>query len=208
MKKFVALFLALLMVMALTACGGGADSSSETALDENENSAAFEQNEESSEEAEETTRPAEKSQEVSIGDTVSTDWIEFTLNEITYTSYWGPNGEKNKAVSSENVCANAFYTVKNIGKKAFNSVTAAWVVLDYDNGYTYNQQETCHKSLKGGAYYVGTWDDIPPLTDAVDQVCYFEIPQQIQEDSEHSLHINVTLKYEDGTEETFVYVIR
>ena len=171
-------------------------------------SAAIEQNEESSEEAEETTQPAEELQEFSIGDTVSTDWIEFTLNEITYSSYWGPNGEKNKSVASGNVCANAFYTVKNIGKKAFMSIAAAWLVLDYDNGYTYNQQDTYHKSLKGGASYVGTWDDIPPLTDAVDQVCYFEIPQLIQEDTEHSLHINVTLKYEDGAEETFVYVIR
>ena len=117
MKKFVALFLALLMVMVLTACGGGADSSSETAPDDNESSAAIEQNEESSEEAEETTQPAEELQEFSIGDTVSTDWIEFTLNEITYSSYWGPNGEKNKSVASGNVCASAFYTVKNIGKK-------------------------------------------------------------------------------------------
>jgi hypothetical protein len=213
MKKTISLLLAFLMVLSLAACGGEKKdetgvSNGETESDAQASADASTAEEPPAPEAKESAAEEEEPQVFEMGNTVTTDWVAFTLNDLTYTDYWGPNGDKNKSISAGNVCANAFYTVENVGKKAFNSANAAWLVLDYDNGYNYPEQDTYHKSLQGGNSYVGTWDDILPLTNTVEQVTYFEIPEAIKEDTEHTLHINVTLKYEDGTEETFIYAIR
>ena len=232
MKKTIAILMVLAVMVSLIACGSEAANTSQTsaAVKEETEDAAAETKEESveaepeepevTEAAEEETVPealeenvedpeielSEEVHEYALGDTVSTDWREFTLNDYSFTSFWGPNGEKNKSVSSGNVCMNVFFTVKNIGKKAFNTVNVVWMQADYNEGYLFDLKDTYHG--RGQGSYVANSLDIQPLTDAMGFVSYFEVPKEIEEDSEHPLHVNVTLKYEDGTTETFVYVIR
>lgn len=180
MKKIIALLLVSLMAICLLcACGSGKDGASNTS----------------------------KTAEYKMGDTVSTDSVEFTLDDLTYSEYWDPNGDfVCKFMGDGNVCANVYFKVKNLGKEAIYSHTAAMLVLDYDNGYTYKTGDVYHKSSNGD--YVANYEELVPLSDAEELVGYFEIPITIQDDTEHSLHINVTIYNSEGEEETFVYVIR
>lgn len=188
MKKLLSLVLAALMLLSFAACSGSNGNGGQTANG--------------------TQKPTE-AKEYRIGQTVKTDKIEFTLTKIDYTNYIGTNGSGND-VASGNVCLSAYYTVKNIGKTKMTfstmfGVRNADVVVDYDDGYTF---ESVGSRIKEGSVYAYHSQDILPLSDAKEIVTFFEAPKAIQEETRKSLHINVTLTYEDGTQEVFVYVIR
>lgn len=144
MKKLIALFLAMVMCLSLAACGNEPTNSGNPQADNG------------------TTAPNENIQYYKLGDTVSTDIFEFTLNAAEFTialnnvndddrytpkAYNPQDDADNPYVAPVGHTYAAFsYTVSNLNRASCEFHNGSFATVKYD-GKTYN-------SLEEGAYFL------------------------------------------------------
>ena len=210
MKNFVALLLALVMVLSLAACGG--------------NSA---------------TPASESIVELSVGDTATTDKMEFILKRcefteiVDYATHLGTEfrdlendphllpleqskvGLGYQSASEGNILISITFTLSNVGKEAFSDYPK--LTIDYDNGYTFESTKfECrtynnewgnvykNKYLTGGNDYI----TIQPLSEAREVRGYFDVPLDTQKNADKELKLIVPLENADGTIIEYIYNLR
>lgn len=125
MKKFIALILALVLCLSLCACGGGNNTP-------------------------ETTEATEPSiVKFAVGETASTEVIEFTLDSVEFADHLSltPGDEYLTPIAADasgglipnegKIFACFSFTVKNIGKVELWSTAYRAMNLVYSDGYTF-----------------------------------------------------------------------
>lgn len=198
MKKILAILLAAIMVLSFAGCGA------ETEVSE-----------------EEITEPVEEivPEEVfySLGDTVKTESIEFTLDEFDFHKclsnvgdayYLDPLEEDDMWYNSKNpyyaddehIMVRISFTYKNIGKTSIGTIDDYAFCLEYGDGYVFDTFSAQTKNDNGE--YSFSWD-VEPLTDALNGRGAEKVPIAVMENTEEQLILIVKL---DGQE--FKYKIR
>ena len=186
MKKAITLLLAAVMALSLTACGGNDGNTTTPSGGDSTPTAATTQ--------EETTTPSEtptiepEQQILKIGETVSTDVVEFTLTSVKLSQYLisrittTPSGSilavvnedyylpsDSQTTTTANSSTNASdghtfvsfeYTVKFLGKQS----TLFWYLVhmmevDYDDGFVFSSYPSSPSELGGlGSFYLRASD--------------------------------------------------
>ena len=205
MKKILAILLAAIMVLSFAGCGA------ETEVSE-----------------EEITEPVEEivPEEVfySLGDTVKTESIEFTLDEFDFykclsnvgdENCYNPIAEDDESAwlyyrssnpynaDDDHIMARISFTYKNIGKTAIHNISgieSGHFFIEYGDGYSFGSFSTATKNSDGDYAY---GFDIEPLSDAVNGRGALKVPIAVMENTEEQLLLIVKL---DGQE--FKYKIR
>ena len=198
MKKLLAILFAAIMILSFAGCG------TETEVSE-----------------EEITEPVEEivPEEVfySLGDTVKTESIEFTLDEFDFYKclsnvgdayYLDPLEEDDMWYNSKNpyyaddehIMVRISFTYKNIGKTSIGTIDDYAFCLEYGDGYIFDTFSAQTKNDNGE--YSFSWD-VEPLTDALNGRGAEKVPIAVMENTEEQLLVIVKL---DGQE--FKYKIR
>ncbi len=152
-RRTLALFLAALMALSLTACGG---SSSESVP------------------AEQAVLDSAKN--LSVGETAKTDLAEFTLNKcefatilgLDYSDWLQPTYSKGLSSGSDKIYVYLSYTVKNLAKEQASGFDFTNIVVDYNEGYLYEDGVFANipkYSSKAGVSEVGM-ASIDPLAES------------------------------------------
>lgn len=152
-RRTLALFLAALMALSLTACGG---SSSESVP------------------AEQAVLDSAKT--LSVGETAKTDLAEFTLNKcefatilgLDYSDWLQPTYSKGLSSGSDKIYVYLSYTVKNLAKEQASGFDFTNIVVDYNEGYLYEDGVFANipkYSSKAGVSEVGM-ASIDPLAES------------------------------------------
>lgn len=221
-RKFVIISLAAAIAMGLPGCGtDGENASTEAAQEqtsketenetpgtEAEEPAEETETEEQSEEETETEEVTEEAQEeipaIQVGETVTTENFEFTLNKVElsydilpddtsgfYTHYPAESGQVYIHLDAD---------IKNTQKQNLYCDEIYEVVADYNNGYTYNGHPIVDDATTGFTYANITGID-PLQTLGVHYL--IECPEEV-ETSQNPLFITITMN--DDSE--YRYVIR
>ncbi|MBQ4118725.1 MAG: hypothetical protein IJD08_07035 [Oscillospiraceae bacterium] len=198
MKKILTILLAAIMVLSFAGCG------TETEVP-----------------AEEITEPMEEivPEEVfySLGDTVKTESIEFTLDEFDFhkclsnvgdADYMNPleegdtwyNSKNPYYADDEHIMVRISFTYKNIGKTSIETLPDYIFCLEYSDGYTFDEFGVQTKNADGDYSFI--WD-IEPLSDALNGRGAVKVPIVVMENTEEPIVLIIKL----GGQE-FKYKIR
>ena len=198
MKKMICMLLALAMMFTFAACGAETEAPEENVPEEIVPEEVF----------------------YSLGDTVSTESIEFTLDEFDFHKclsnvgdgdYLNPLSEDDIWYNSKNpyyaddehIMVRISFTYKNIGKTTIDPISglSSYVFsLEYSDGYTFGEFGTASKNSDGQYASMG---DIEPLSNAVNGRGAVKVPIVVMENTEEPIVLIVKL---DGQE--FKYKIR
>ncbi len=159
-----------------------------------------------------------------VGDTVSTDILEFTLTGFDYVYHLDPKTYSEKADNSggsigpgkDMVFANPEYSIKNIAKESIKSVEVVVFSVDYNDGYKYGMSDGNMCYIVDAPGVLWKWADkgvgqgasmtISPLSSETYQA-YIPANALIDTDTESPLLLLVTLATSSGTKD-FVFQIR
>lgn len=219
-RKFVVLSLSIFTAIGLAGCGANVENqATEAAQEEVETEAAETETdnpEEESTEAAETEAETEEETEavteevqeeipaIQIGETVTTENFEFTLNKVElsydvlpddtssfYTHYPAESGQVYIHLDAD---------IKNTQKQNLNCDEIYEVVADYNSGYTYDGQPVVDDASTGFTYANITQID-PLQTLGVHYL--IECPEEV-ETSQNPLVVTITM----NDESQYQYVIR
>lgn len=222
MKKLLALMLAAALALSLVACGGGSGAG-DTNTPSTGNGDTTSTDTSGGGGDSETSEP----QGLAIGETAATDKIEFTLNNVLFSSsvvayetddYLLPvkddyDGEVITAKDG-NILISISCTIKNIGKvkttgpsrplpngysmSAISDIKAL-IDIDYNGGYIFTGSEY---APYGAIWTENGWNGysttiIEPLTDAKEYRCCFSVPKEVMENEDLSLNLVIYLPASD-----------
>ena len=186
---FISVIVVITMCLSLCACN---DTSNTGSNDANSN-------EETSPAVEKQTTPS-----ISIGETVTTDDFEFTLNKVKLSYNVEPDNPPSYysyyAAEDGQVYIYINASVKNLSKHDIQCDDIYSVTADYDNGYTYQGFNIITDT--DGDFTYANINVINPLQ-TLGVHCLVDCPEEI-ETSEKPLFI--TVKFRDGSE--YLYNIR
>ena len=188
MKKFLALLLAMVMVLALAACGGGGDTSAPKEEDPPAPTTDVppeeEPKDEEPEEPAEPEPPAADFQQVSVGETITLDFVELVIGEPSY----GEQLKENTSVSKDSK-ENLFYflpvTLVNLGGEAVSLTNSTMVKITFDDKYSY----------EGNALNFGS--EVLPMADT-ETFFYAEVPPRLLENFEK---VDIQFGFTNGFED-------
>lgn len=188
MKKFLALLLAMVMVLALAACGGGGDTPAPKEEDPPAPTTDVppeeEPKDEEPEEPAEPEPPAADFQQVSVGETITLDFVELVIGEPSY----GEQLKENTSVSKDSK-ENLFYflpvTLVNLGGEAVRLTNSTMVKITFDDKYSY----------KGYALNFGS--EVLPMADT-ETFFYAEVPPRVLENFEK---VDIQFGFTNGFED-------
>lgn len=200
MKKTISLLMALVLCLSLCACGGESNTSS----------------------ADNTPT----AQELSIGDIITTDIIEFSLTRVEFadqlkhttfstgqqpdTEYMLPTTEyqSNKTfVADEGYTFLSYsYSLKYTGKEEIEVETAMGISADYNNGYTFEVWSDAYM----WSNYISIDGDtkLKPLDPPGEGRGCMKVPEEVSTNSTVPLKINISIPNGDGSTTDAVYIIR
>lgn len=159
-----------------------------------------------------------------IGDTVSTDMLEFTLTGFDFVYHLDPKTYVEKdsiaggsiGAGSDMVFANPEYTVKNIAKGTIKAVESVVFTVDYNDGYQYGMSDGNMCYIVDSPGIVWKWADkgvgqgasmtISPLS-SEGYDAYIPANTLIDTDTEAPLLLIVSLASTAGTQD-FIFQIR
>ena len=215
MKKVLSLLLAFVMCLSLCACGGG---NTDASVDDETTAPT-------------TEAPVDKDdvsteKEYSLGDTITTDIIEFSLTRVefadqlkyaTFSTGEQPDAEymlpttepqSNKTfVADEGYTFLSYsYSLKYTGKEEIEVETAMGISADYNNGYTFDVWSDAYM----WSNYVSIDGDtkLKPLDPLGEGRGCMKVPEEVSTNSAAPLKINVSIPNGDGTTTDAVYIIR
>lgn len=198
MRKVLVLMLTAALALSLVACGGGGGTGDTTA----------------------------DMKELTLGDTITTDIIEFSLTRVefanqlkyaTFSTSKKPDAEymlpttepqSNKAfVADEGYTLLSYsYSLKYIGKEEIEVKTAMGISADYNDGYTF---EVWSDAYMWGDYISIDGDTkLKPLDPQGEGRGFMKVPEEVATNEEAALIINVSIPNKDGTTRDAVYIIR
>lgn len=144
-------------------------------------------------ETETTTEKVSEMQEISLGDTITSDFIEFTLNKVELSYDVMPDNPpsfySHYAADPGQVYIHVDADVKNIAKQNLSCDEIYTVTADYDNGYTYSGFSVVEET-DGDFTYANITSIIPLQTLGIHNLV--NCPQEI-ETSDKPLFIIITL---------------
>ena len=188
MKKFLALLLAMVMVLALAACGGGGDTSAPKEKDPPAPTTDVppeeEPKDEEPEEPAEPEPPAADFQQVSVGETITLDFVELVIGEPSY----GEQLKENTSVSKDSK-ENLFYflpvTLVNLGGEAVSLTNSTMVKITFDDKYSYE------------GYALNFGSEVLPMADT-ETFFYAEVPPRVLENFEK---VDIQFGFTNGFED-------
>ena len=188
MKKFLALLLAMVMVLALAACGGGGDTSAPKEEDPPAPTTDVppeeEPKDEEPEEPAEPEPPAADFQQVSVGETITLDFVELVIGEPSY----GEQLKENTSVSKDSK-ENLFYflpvTLVNLGGEAVSLTNSTMVKITFDDKYSYE------------GYALNFGSEVLPMADT-ETFFYAEVPPRVLENFEK---VDIQFGFTNGFED-------
>lgn len=139
-----------------------------------------------------------------IGDTVTTDIIEFTLNEFNFERYYSNKDEKYAVVNC---------SLKNIGKTKIDNSTTVKVSNGSTVTYASSIESIMRINYNDGFLFdestniFGTTWDLEPLSPAQTYEAAYSVPQEIIDNTSAPLILEVFLP-NNGTTEMYSYRIR
>ena len=205
MKKFLAIIFAMITVLGFSACGTEQEPPVEEVIV-----------------PEEEIVPEEVC--YSLGDTVKTESIEFTLDEFDFYKCLSNVGDENcynpvaeydesawlyyrssnqYNADDDHIIVRISFTYKNIGKTAIDNISgieSGHFFIEYGDGYSFGSFSTATKNSDGDYAY---GFEIEPLSDAVNGRGALKVPIAVMENTEEQLILAVQL---EGQE--FKYKIR
>lgn len=141
MKKLLAVYIIMLAVLF---CGCGANSTERPAASAAKSGVA--------ENAADSGEPTETA--LSLGESVVTDMVEFTLNGIEFQEYAPCRNGKKLYASDDNIFASLDLTIKNVSGEKMSVHYLLDAELDYNNGFIYNTRDNPSVLLDDdGDYY-------------------------------------------------------
>lgn len=198
MKKLLVLMLSMMFMMSLAACD------SESSKNNNES----------------TTN------ELSIGDTLNSDMIEFTLTRVEFADqlkyasfstgtppdpeYMLPTDEpqSNKTFVADDgyTMLSYSYTLKYTGKEEIEVDTAMGITAIYDDGYTFDVWSDAYM----WSDYISIDGDtkLKPLDPQGEGRGCMKVPDEVADNTNKSLKITVSIPNSDGSTIDAVYTIR
>lgn len=188
MKKFLALLLAMVMVFALAACGGGGDTPAPKEEDPPAPTTDVppeeEPKDEEPEEPAEPEPPAADFQQVSVGETITLDFVELVIGEPSY----GEQLKENTSVSKDSK-ENLFYflpvTLVNLGGEAVSLTNSTMVKITFDDKYSYE------------GYALNFGSEVLPMADT-ETFFYAEVPPRVLENFEK---VDIQFGFTNGFED-------
>lgn len=188
MKKFLALLLAMVMVFALAACGGGGDTPAPKEDDPPAPTTDVPPEEdpkdEEPEEPAEPEPPAADFQQVSVGETITLDFVELVIGEPSY----GEQLKENTSVSKDSK-ENLFYflpvTLVNLGGEAVRLTNSTMVKITFDDKYSYE------------GYALNFGSEVLPMADT-ETFFYAEVPPRVLENFEK---VDIQFGFTNGFED-------
>lgn len=121
---------------------------------------------------------------INVGDTITTDTMEFTINKAELTYDVLPDNASSFYTHYEADAGNVYLhidaDVKNLAKQNLSCDSIASVVADYNNGYTYSGFTVPEDSTTGFTYANIT--NIKPL-ETLGVHFLFKCPQEVEESS-------------------------
>ena len=188
MKKFLALLLAMVMVLALAACGGGGDTPAPKEDDPPAPTTDVppeeEPKDEEPEEPAEPEPPAADFQQVSVGETITLDFVELVIGEPSY----GEQLKENTSVSKDSK-ENLFYflpvTLVNLGGEAVSLTNSTMVKITFDDKYSYE------------GYALNFGSEVLPMADT-ETFFYAEVPPRVLENFEK---VDIQFGFTNGFED-------
>lgn len=188
MKKFLALLLAMVMVLALAACGGGGDTPAPKEDDPPAPTTDVppeeEPKDEEPEEPAEPEPPAADFQQVSVGETITLDFVELVIGEPSY----GEQLKENTSVSKDSK-ENLFYflpvTLVNLGGEAVRLTNSTMVKITFDDKYSYE------------GYALNFGSEVLPMADT-ETFFYAEVPPRVLENFEK---VDIQFGFTNGFED-------
>lgn len=188
MKKFLALLLAMVMVLALAACGGGGDTSAPKEEDPPAPTTDVppeeEPKDEEPEEPAEPEPPAADFQQVSVGETITLDFVELVIGEPSYGEQLKENTSVSKG-SKENLFYFLPVTLVNLGGEAVSLTNSTMVKITFDDKYSY----------EGNALNFGS--EVLPMADT-ETFFYAEVPPRVLENFEK---VDIQFGFTNGFED-------
>lgn len=188
MKKFLAPLLAMVMVLALAACGGGGDTPAPKEDDPPAPTTDVppeeEPKDEEPEEPAEPEPPAADFQQVSVGETITLDFVELVIGEPSY----GEQLKENTSVSKDSK-ENLFYflpvTLVNLGGEAVRLTNSTMVKITFDDKYSYE------------GYALNFGSEVLPMADT-ETFFYAEVPPRVLENFEK---VDIQFGFTNGFED-------
>lgn len=182
MKKFISMLLVGVMCISLCACGGNDTETTEPKEDEN--------------------------MALEIGDTYTSDSVEFTLERFEMAQMLSntmddtfllpdditefASAERHPYFAEDgNVMVSYSYTINNVGKEEIDTVL--WTIeLDYNDGYTYESETLDNDAfLSDGEWKTTTAGrTVAPLA-TKESRGFLEVPLEVSENTEAPLKVNV-----------------
>ena len=198
MKKFLALMLSAVVMVSLTACGTESNNSDNGS----------------------TTN------ELSVGDTLNSDIIEFTLTRVEFADqlkyasfstgtppdpeYMLPTDEPQSNgifVADDGYTMLSYsYTLKYTGKEEIEVDTAMGITANYDDGYTIEVWSDAYM----WSDYISTDGDtkLKPLDPQGEGRGCMKVPDEVADNTDKPLKITVSIPNGDGSTVDAVYTIR
>lgn len=188
MKKFLALLLAMVMTLVLAACGGGGDTPAPKEDDPPAPTTDVPPEEdpkdEEPEEPAEPEPPAADFQQVSVGETITLDFVELVIGEPSY----GEQLKENTSVSKDSK-ENLFYflpvTLVNLGGEAVRLTNSTMVKITFDDKYSYE------------GYALNFGSEVLPMADT-ETFFYAEVPPRVLENFEK---VDIQFGFTNGFED-------
>ena len=188
MKKFLALLLAMVMTLVLAACGGGGDTPAPKEDDPPAPTTDVppeeEPKDEEPEEPAEPEPPAADFQQVSVGETITLDFVELVIGEPSYGEQLKENTSVSKG-SKENLFYFLPVTLVNLGGEAVSLTNSTMVKITFDDKYSY----------EGNALNFGS--EVLPMADT-ETFFYAEVPPRVLENFEK---VDIQFGFTNGFED-------
>ena len=204
MKKLLALLLATVMLLSMTACGTPSKPEElEDISDEDWQAAAEALEEMYAEEPATEPEPTEPEEQIyEVGDTFLTPdgMLEITISDVCFSDYWGTgdvpgDGSTHSGISEEEVYLYYKITLNFVGdNKVEYNYYMANATADYNNGYTFNSSARNVYDV-GDIYGQAVSARFEPL--AVVKVkeirSFFRVPDIVETDTESPLLLKFEL---------------
>ena len=189
MKKIISALLALVLCLSLCACGGGNNTP-------------------------ETTEATEPSiVKFAVGETASTEVIEFTLDSVEFADHLSltPGDEYLTPIAADAsgglipnegkifVCFS--FTVKNIGKVELDSTAYRTMNLVYSDGYTF-EVDLSNNAVRtdNDIYLYRQWTGVlslDVLSDAQTYRVYVQVPEEVMKNTAEPLDLVISLQKDE-----------
>ena len=178
----------MVMVLALAACGGGGDTPAPKEEDPPAPTTDVppeeEPKDEEPEEPAEPEPPAADFQQVSVGETITLDFVELVIGEPSY----GEQLKENTSVSKDSK-ENLFYflpvTLVNLGGEAVRLTNSTMVKITFDDKYSYE------------GYALNFGSEVLPMADT-ETFFYAEVPPRVLENFEK---VDIQFGFTNGFED-------